>query len=302
MKLTRRALLQAGLGAAVGSTAEAQPDTPTFTFVHITDTHIQPELGARAGVNKAFAAIRDLRPRPAFALIGGDLVMDAARVERRRADALFDLWAEAAARLEIPVYYSIGNHDLFDTRVPHRHPEDPDFGKTMWQRRLGLARRFASFDYQGWRFVTLDSCGILPDGRWEGVLDDEQLRWLDDLLRKTPRAMPLVFLTHFPLLTLFGQYTKGTTSALDAGMVVRNGKTFHEMIQRHRVRAVFQGHTHVVEECTYLGTHYITGGSVCGDWWKGPRLRVHPEGFVVASVRGDELSWLYQPYGWKARG
>jgi hypothetical protein len=28
---------------------------------------------------------------------------------------------------------------------------------------------------------------------------------------------------------------------------------------------------------------------------------VHPEGFVVANVTGEELSWRYVPYGWKAR-
>ena len=83
-------------------------------------------------------------------------------------------------------------------------------------------------------------------------------------------------------------------------MVVKNGKTFKEMIQNHNVKAVFQGHTHVVEEVTYLGTRYITGGAVCGDWWKGKRLGVHPEGFVVASVRGENLTWKYVPYGWKA--
>jgi hypothetical protein len=84
-------------------------------------------------------------------------------------------------------------------------------------------------------------------------------------------------------------------------MVVGNGRTFKEMIERHNVKAVLQGHTHVVEECIYRGVHYITGGAICGDWWKGPRLGVHPEGFVVATVAGDDLTWRYVPYGWKAR-
>ena len=46
---------------------------------------------------------------------------------------------------------------------------------------------------------------------------------------------------------------------------------------------------------------YITGGAICGDWWKGKRLGVHPEGFSVVTVAGDDLTWKYVPYGWTAR-
>src|SRR5207249_3795623 len=99
---------------------------------------------------------------------------------------------------------------------------------------------------------TLDSVGITAQNKWEGVLDDRQLRWLDDLLRQTPRSMPVVFLTHFPIFTIFIQYYKETTSPTPPELVVKNGKVFKEMIQGYNVRAVFQGHTHVVEECTYL--------------------------------------------------
>jgi len=62
-----------------------------------------------------------------------------------------------------------------------------------------------------------------------------------------------------------------------------------------------QGHTHVVEECTYMGTQYITGGAVCGDWWKGKRLGRHPEGFGVVTVQNDSLTYRYVPYGWSVR-
>ena len=47
-----------------------------FSFVFLTDPHIQPELDAPAGVKAAFAAIRALptKEKPAFALVGGDIV------------------------------------------------------------------------------------------------------------------------------------------------------------------------------------------------------------------------------------
>lgn len=273
----------------------------SFSFVHITDTHIQPELGAKEGVEKAFGAIAKLPEKPAFGLVGGDLVMDAALVPKDRADKVYGMWREAAEHLKLPLHYSIGNHDLFGLKeADAAKASDPDYGKGMWKKRLGIERSYATFDHQGWRFVTLDLVGITPDASWEGVLHDEQIKWLDDLLRNTPKTMPLVFLTHFPIFTAINQYTVDTTSPLSSGTIVKNGKAFFEMTKNHNVKAVFQGHTHIIEEISYLGTKYITGGAVCGDWWKGARLGVHPEGFVVAKVNGDNLTWHYVTYGWKA--
>ncbi len=303
--LTRRHLLAGGAalaGTVLLPEALSAATKPSFHFVHITDVHIQPELGATEGVQKAFAAIRALPQKPAFGLVGGDLVMDAALVPHSRADMVFDLWQREAAALHLPLHYTIGNHDLYGLKVESKPAtENPDFGKALWKKRLGLNRSYSSFDHQGWRFVCLDSAGITPDYTWEGFLDPDQITWLDDLLRNTPKTMPLVFLTHFPIFTAITMYTEGTTLATPPGNIVKNGKTFKEMIQTHNVKAVFQGHTHIVEEISYLGVRYITGGAICGDWWKGKRLGVHPEGFTVVTVSGDDLTWKYVPYGWTAR-
>ncbi|MBC8135613.1 MAG: metallophosphoesterase [Fibrella sp.] len=310
--VSRRALLTALCSAPLlgGAVRAARPEAPTdagFSFVHITDPHIQPELGAVEGVRKAFAAIAALSPRPTFALIGGDIVMDAAYVGRNRAEEVYDLWQTAADGLGIPLHYSAGNHDIFAVGGSERLPENaPDFGKALWMRRLGLSQRYATFEHGAWKFIVLDSVQVgrwadSPNAQgWRGELDAEQMVWLDDLLRKTDPAQPLVFLTHVPILTLFAQYTKGTTTALGDDKIVRNGKDFVERISTHNVRAVLQGHTHVYEDCQYRGVRYITGGAVCGDWWKGPRLGVHPEGFGVATVYGNTLDYRYHAYGWRS--
>jgi 3',5'-cyclic AMP phosphodiesterase CpdA len=307
MSISRRTLVRNAGGLALGlgvsrlsRPAEAAP--ADFSFIHITDTHIQPELGATEGVRQAFEKIRQLKEKPAFALIGGDLVMDANTVSRKRAEMVYDLWQEAASSLNMPVYYTIGNHDAYALGGESKLSSDnPEYGKKWWLKRLSLANRYNSFDHKGWRFVMLDSVSIDEQGGWHGELDADQLLWLDNLLRKTDKNMPMVFLTHIPIMTLFGMYTEGTTKAVSSGLVVSNGKQFQEMIQGRNVKAVFQGHTHVVEECIYLGTRYITGGAVSGDWWKGYRLGVHPEGFTVVRAKGGEISHRYMTYGWKAR-
>ena len=84
---SRRAVLRGGLAVAAGAallpaeTAGAAKPA-AFSFVHVTDTHIQPELGAKRGVHKALSAIKALKQKPAFMLMGGDIVMDAAKVPR----------------------------------------------------------------------------------------------------------------------------------------------------------------------------------------------------------------------------
>ena len=303
MSLNRRELLVAAAGtAALGALTAAEASAASFHFVHITDVHIQPELEAPAGVHKAFQAIKSLPHQPAFGLIGGDLVMDASRVSRDRADSVYALWQEQAHALGMPLHYSMGNHDLYglgSEAAGKPSTDSPEYGKGLWKKRLGLSSTYSTFDHQGWRFVSLDSAGITPDYNWDGVIDKEQMVWLDNLLRKTPKSMPMVFLTHYPIFTAFVQYWDGPDQG-SVGLVVKNGKAFREMIQNHNVKAVFQGHSHIVEEIDYLGVKYITGGAICGDWWKGKRMGVHPEGFVTAQVKGDELSWKYVPYGWKA--
>lgn len=286
------------LSTLLSTTADAKKDG--FSFVHLTDTHIQPELGAKQGVKKAFDAVRALPQKPDFALIGGDLVMDANLVDRKRCELIYDMWQEAADSLKMPLYYSIGNHDAFAIGGESKLGADnPDYGKKWWQKRLGLKQRFASFDHKGWRFITLDSVQVDNTGKWWGEIDAEQMTWLDTLLRGTEKTQPIVVLTHVPLLTIHGLYVNGTTEAMTSGTIVKNGKEFKEMIQGRNVKAVLQGHTHVVEECDYLGTRYITTGAVSGEWWKGPRLGVHPEGFGVVTVTGSDFNYRYVPYGWK---
>ena len=176
-----------------------------------------------------------------------------------------------------------------------------DTEKNFWQKRVGQDARYKTFDHKNWRFVVLDSVQTnSKEGKWWAELDSEQVTWLDTLLRQTDKRQPTIFLTHVPLFTCINQFTSGTLTTLTDTQIVKNAKTFFEMTEKHNVKAVFQGHTHVVEEVNYNNVRYITGGAVCGDWWKGPRLGRHPEGFVIVECKGENLTWKYVPYGWKA--
>lgn len=298
--LTRRDLFAGAASIGVASLLPKSLAPNRFRFVHFTDPHIQPELGAADGVAMAVRKLLSLRPRPDFVLTGGDHVMDLLKVTRERANLQFRLLEEALRPLEMPVFPAVGNHDVFGWSTDSPITEsDPEYGKRMFEERFAKGPLYRSFEHKGWRFIVLDS--IQAKGRdYTLGIDDAQLTWLSSELEKAGRV-PTVVMSHAPILTAFVQYTEGATAATSPKLIAANGREVQALLAKHNVKAVLQGHTHVVEEIDYLGTKYITGGAVSGDWWKGPRLAVHPEGFAVFDVDGDRLSWQYVPYGWKAR-
>lgn len=304
----RRELIGRGVALGAGAAFSAVLPAPTeartiggsFTFLHYTDIHIEPELHATQGFAQAIDAMKRADPGAAFALCGGDLVFDANAVPFARAAHLYDLYEEQSRRLGMPVHHCLGNHDIFalGSEAP---ANDPHAGKALFLARTGLKQTYYSFDHGGWHFVVLDTVQITPDHSWRGFVDNAQMAWLAADLEKTGKTTPTVLLVHMPILCAITQYTQGTTAATPDKLIVANGKAVKELIQPYNVKAVLQGHTHVVEEIAYLGTRYLSAGAICGDWWKGWRLGVHPEGFTVCTAHANgDFAWRYVPYGWKA--
>ncbi len=304
MDITRRQLIAGGIGltASMGLPLGAEAGARGFRFVHITDLHIQPELGAPEGVAKAVQKILGLNPRPNFIVTGGDHIMDGLDVTRERADLQFKLVKEALKPLEMPIYYTVGNHDIFGwARKGGNDSKEPGYGKQLFQEKVIAGRTYRSFDFGDWHFIILDSIQAVSPQGWIAEIDDDQLEWLRQDLIQTGKQRPIILLSHVPIMTLFNQYAENTTTAPTATGIVKNGKEVRDYFVPYNVKAVLQGHTHVVEDCLYTGTHYITSGAICGEWWEGYRLGVHPEGFAVCDVRGDKFDWQYVSYGWKAK-
>ena len=291
--LTRRALITAfGAGSSIANAAASKA---RFDFVHFTDTHLQPELGAVEGTRQCFEHINRLKP--AFSIAGGDLVMDADLKPKARARELYRLYMEVHKRLAMPVHAVIGNHDVVGMQASSGSTvEDPDFGKGWFEERFG--RRYRSFDHQGWHFVLLDSVMVANRG-FTGGIDLEQLEWLKrDLAALAPRA-PIIAVTHIPLVSAALQIVPDPWKTADT-YLIGNSVEVLEAFQPYNLKAVLQGHTHIRETVVHLGVQFLTSGAVCANWWKGPRLG-HPEGFAVLRVRGESVEWTYQTYGWTPR-
>ncbi|MSO23568.1 MAG: metallophosphoesterase [Acidobacteria bacterium] len=276
------------------------PQKGSWSFIHYTDVHVQPELRAEEGYRQAVNAMNAVKPKPQLAIAGGDLVFDAFETGYERADQLFKMYSRVTAGIDMPVHTVIGNHDLFGVSpkagVPVTHPE---FGKKMFTNRIGQGKTYRSFDFRDWHFVILDSIFVTPASAFEGRIDDEQFAWLQQDFRAVGSKRPVVLVTHIPFFSIFPALRNGSTQPVSSSLVMANSKQVLDFCADYNIKLLLQGHLHVVEDHRYKGSQYITSGAVCGNWWKGARMG-HPEGFAVYTIQGDQIEWSYRTYGWQA--
>lgn len=304
MKTSRRDFLAllaaAGAAAAAPSSLFAAPSrTESFSFVFLTDAHIQPELNAAVGTSMAMKKARTYKAD--FAINGGDHVFDSLGVPRARALQLFDLYGKTEQDLGLKVYHTIGNHDVVGIYPASGvSPNDPLYGKKLFEDRFG--KRYYTFDHKNVHFIVLDSIGITSDRAYEGRIDAAQMAWLKSDLAALPKGTPIILSVHIPLVSAFASYIPAPVKpAAHQSLTVANANEVVDLLDGHNVLGVLQGHTHINENVEYKGIPYITSGAVSGNWWKGIRMGT-PEGFTIVNVADGRMTTHYETYGFKAVG
>jgi len=268
----------------------------SFTFAFLADIHLQPELNAAEGFRRAVSVVNGLQPD--FVITGGDMIMDALEVPYSRADSLYRLYEDISARFDMPVYNTIGNHDVFGWYEQSGvGPSHPGFGKKLYEERLG--RKFYSFDFGGWHFIILDSVDRGGDRGYIGRISSEQLEWIGEDLSGIEMETPIVLSTHIPLVTVLPQLREGPGVAISSSEAVTNSRELLGMFEDHNLKLVLQGHLHLIEEINVRGITFITAGAVSGRWWRGARSGVE-EGFALIEVAGESFAWKYVDIGWEA--
>ncbi len=273
-------------------------NSSNFSFVFLTDIHVQKELDADKGFSAAINKVNQLSPD--FVLTGGDLIMDALGQTYGHADSLFALYTSLQQNFNMPVYNTLGNHEVFGLYEKSGiSPQHAEYGRGMYLKRMDYDQTYYSFDHKGWHFIVLDAIGFTPERRYFGHIDSTQLQWIKNDLAHIDPQTPIVLSTHIPFVSVFGQFKQGSTYGMSQGEVIVNAHEVLQQFENHNLKLVLQGHLHALENIEYKGTHYITGGAVCAEWWKGPRDGF-PEGFVVVDVKDDDFEWRYETYGWQS--
>lgn len=274
-----------------GCTQKKQND---FQFAFLTDIHLQHEKNAVEGFRQAIDTINIINPD--FVITGGDLIMDALGQTYGRADSLYNLYAEVTDHFKMPLYNTLGNHEIYGiypkSGADKTHPE---YGEKMFEKRLG--KSYYAFDHKGWKFMIINSVEETKRSGYVGLIDEKQIEWIKEELQKTDFTTPIVISTHIPFITVYNQIYSGSTVQNDSSLVVSNSKEIIDLFKDHNLKLVLQGHLHTVEDINVDGIHFITGGAVSAKWWSGAN-RGFEEGFVLISIKGDNFDWQYVDYGW----
>ncbi len=268
---------------------------PPLRFAHMTDQHVYGNARAEAGLAAALQKLGRLDPAPSFVVTGGDHIMDSFNSNRADADAQWDVYLRLlTAHSDLPTFALLGNHDILGWGNPSASASDRGYGKALAMDRLALDRTYYSVDAGGWHFIFLDNISR-RDNHYHAALDDAQTEWLIEDLRRTGTATPICVITHVPLLAGCALFDTGVAQekgyfVSDSSMHPRVGELLRIFsppdAARYNLRLCISGHIHMVDRVDYLGTTFICGGAVSGNWWQGP-YHSHPAGFSVFDLWAD---------------
>jgi len=274
---------------------QSQTNDEGFTFVFMTDIHVQTERNAVEGFSQAIDSVNKLNPD--FVITGGDLVMDVLGQNYGRADSLYKLYLETEKKINMPVYNTLGNHEIFgiykESGISSDHPE---YGEKMYENRMG--KSYYSFDHKGWHFMILNDVEDTGESSYIGEIDSVQMEWIKTDLAELDDATPIIVSVHIPLITVSTQLEKGALEPNAPYIVAVNSKEVLDLFEGKNLKLVLQGHLHLVEDIYARGIHFITGGSVCSKWWAG-KYNGMEEGYMIIHVEGNDFDWSYFDYGWE---
>lgn len=270
-------------------------DDEQFSFVFMTDIHLQPERNAVEGFNQAIDSVNKINPD--FVITGGDLVMDVLGQDFEKSEMLYNLYNKSQERFNMPVYNTMGNHEIFGIYEKSGIEKDhPEYGEKMFENRIG--NRYYSFDQKGWHFMILDGIEDTGESSYIGKIDSVQMEWIKSDLKKLNAETPIVISVHIPFITSYMQILYGSLEPNNESLVITNAKEVLDLFKDFDLKLVLQGHLHFLEDIYAQGTHFVTGGAVSSRWWQGKEHGME-EGFLLVKVNGENFEWEYIDYGWE---
>jgi 3',5'-cyclic AMP phosphodiesterase CpdA len=282
---------------------EAPESSGGFTFVHITDQHVQKRRAGDKGYHACIESVNAIWPRPHFAVMGGDMPFDGNYNPKEKFIEDIKLYRDISNELDMPYFHCMGNHDVLGWHPRRKVPvDDPDLGKKCIMDILEWPSSYYSFDYRGWHFVVLDCIKGIDDPERGPThiieIDEEQMEWLGADLGKN-HGKPIVAFTHVAAFCNIGQI-RGNKEAKAMNMVINNNRDLRHLLERHDVKALVQGHSHDIQEFYYNGVWYVTTAAASAAWWGGNWLGFEP-GYTVFKCNGEDLSWEHKTFEWKHR-
>lgn len=259
------------------SNSRAASNKVNFTIAFMSDVHVLPGSIPEKGLANALQHINQHKNKIDFIVNGGDAIMDSLNASKEYTAEQWSLFKKILQENnQLPIYHTIGNHDIWGWFLPDPKPlTDPLFAKNWVVETLKMPKRFYSFKHKSWKFIVLDSTQQNPKGGYIARLDEEQMSWLKQELAATPANEFICLISHIPLLSICaGLYFNKTEENGDLKIQRNLMHTDFLDLQKlfsgfKNIKACLSGHIHMQDEIHYFGIPYYCNGAVCGNWWKG---------------------------------
>ena len=241
----------------------------------MSDTHISSDAHCLQVLSSFVDEVNALRPRPRFAFNTGDLINLDKKLQSppKTGHRYFRNYTGIMNHLAMPHYNVAGDHTDSGYRLKDFPLGDHRAGKPMFWEYLGP--NMFSFEYGKIHFVSVDFVYHLKD-KISNSLIPEHLEWLrQDMAARTPGTFVVT----------------GSENTLDAF-----NPTFGEIARGNDVRLQLVGDDHIVAYNDRL-VPFRVGGAISGTWWNGPCADLSPQGYMLYSVRGEEIDCFYKGIG-----
>lgn len=293
---TSAAVIGGSLLSPIANAVETKKKT--IRFAHLTDIHVKPGVIPESGMARALQHVQKLQPKVEFILNGGDSIMDALEADKQKTAIQWSLFKNILKKENsLPIYHSIGNHDIWGWFIKNDRPEsDRLYGKQWVVEELALSKRYYSFSKNNWHFIVLDSTQLNPAGGYIGKLDPEQLEWLQLELRSVPADKHICIVSHIPILSICSGLFFDKTETNGDLLIKRNLMHTDFLVLKKiflkypNIRVCISGHIHLQDELKYLGIKYYCNGAVSGNWWSGAYQEFDPAYAVMELYEDGSVS------------
>ena len=245
----------------------------TIKFVQLSDIHYstQREDTSYKLLSKTKPLLQDAisqinsEKNINFVMITGD------GIDKPLKESLFAL-TDLLNTLNYPWYFALGNHDT---------TTDGYLTKTKFLEILKEKNQNYKFDSTyytfkpkaGFRVIVMD--GAKNKGfTSNGIIPEEELCWLDDILSKSKNDVVLIVL-HFPLLTPYDS----------PNHKILNDKEFKAIIEKYKMPiAIFSGHYHMAKITKRGNILHVSS----------PTLAGYPNAFRIVNVNNKRKEVIFK--------
>ncbi len=133
-------------------------DREHFTFIHFTDPHTTLDENYNQIIKNAVDEMNNIDPD--FVIVTGDIISEGDKTSIEQARRWFNRYVSLIDSLDMPVYHTIGNHDIAGIFYQKDISDQRGYGKWLYYSYFGPA--YYSFDWGNFHWALKVPVGMIP--------------------------------------------------------------------------------------------------------------------------------------------